>query len=565
MLNHGRSRSWNRFVAVSVVVVTYAVHGTSAAFAQTPDAPPAAEAAIAPEAKTAEAPVAEAAVEAEKPPAVISTPAEAQAVPPVVEDVKPAPPPKPKPKPAPKKKVPPAFPGPKALPPTGPYKQVFFDNDFSYKGKPGAESVSGEEYKLMKFDFLDTNFVFSTGGEVRHRFMSQDNRLQPGGPGQDTYDLWRWRHYIDLKAGDNLRFYVEGIDAESFGEDLPTQAIDENRWDLQNAFFDVELFETSTGGTHTLCTGRQELLFGRQRLVSPLDWANTRRNFEGFNYIVKEKDYKLNLFTVNPVNSATGFNTVGEFNNKFDEANRDVFFSGAYYSYTGIENTNIDLYYMWLQDNIQVPARADGHRHTIGSRYTELIPVDGGRVWDMDVEGAYQFGQDNNQDVQAGFATGVVGHTWKTAPWSPRLSGLVYYGSGDKSPTDNKNNTFYTMFPLGHAYWAISDNLAGQNLLDYGMQFDVKPTKKTAITGAYHFFNLASDGDRVYNVAGAPVGAPGNGTDLGQAFDLYGYYSVNANLDFQAGYSKFYYGDFIDNTTPRNDASQLYIQTSIRY
>ena len=349
--------------------------------------------------------------------------------------------PAPKPKPAPKKKVPPVFPGPKLLPPTGPYKPIFADNDFSYKGKPGAEHVYGEELKLMKFEMLDTNFVFSTGGELRHRFMSQDNRLQPGGPGQDTYNLWRWRHYADLKAGENVRFYVEGIDGSSFGEDLPTQAIDENRRDLLNAFVDVELFETGTG-THTVRYGRQELLLGRQRLVSPLHWANTRRNFEGFRYMVKEKDYKLDVFTLNPMNSATGFNTVVEFNNKFDEANRDVYFSGAYYSYTAIENTNIDLYYLWLEDQIQVPTRADGRRHTIGSRYTELIPQDGGRVWDVDVEGGYQFGEDNNQSVQAGFATGVLGHTWKSAPWSPRVSGLLYYGSGDNSPTDGKNNTF---------------------------------------------------------------------------------------------------------------------------
>ena len=481
--------------------------------------------------------------------------------------VTPAPVPAPKPKPpAPKKKVPPVFPGPKLLPPTGPYKPLYFDNDFSAQGKPGADYLLGEDLKLMKFPMLDTDFVFSTGGEIRHRFMNQDNRLQPGGPGQDTYNLTRWRHYLDLKAGDNFRFYVEGIDAASFGEDLPTQAIDENRWDLQNFFMDVEVFETGTG-THTIRAGRQELLFGRQRLVSPLDWANTRRNFEGLRYMVKEKDFKLDLFAVNPVNSGTGFNSISKNDHNFDQANRDVIFSGAYFSYTAIENTNIDLYWLWTDNEKPVAGRADGDRHTIGSRYTELIPTDGGRVWDMDVEGAYQFGSDLGQDVQAGFATGVLGHTWKNAPWSPRLSGLVYYGSGDKDPADGHDNTFSTMFPLGHAYWAISDNVSGQNLLDYSVQLDVKPTPKTGVTGAYHVLNLATDGDRAYNIAGVPVGAPGNGTDLGQAYDLYGYYAFNPNFDVQAGYSWFFYGDFISSqpATRRQDASQLYIQTSLRY
>lgn len=476
---------------------------------------------------------------------------------------KPVAPKPPAPKPA-KKKLPPAFPGPKNLPPTGPYKVNFFENDFSARGKPGTDYVFGEEYKLMKFEMLDTNFVFSSGGEFRYRYMNQNNRLQPGGPGKDTYDLTRWRHYFDLKAGENFRFYVEGIDAGCFGEDLPLQGTDQNRWDLQNYFMDVELFETGTG-THTVRVGRQELLFGRQRLVSPLDWANTRRNFEGINYIVKEKDYKLNVFCVNPVNSATGYRFVYIYDHIFDVANRNVFFSGAYYSYTGLENTNIDLYYLWIDAKIHDPIRADGNRHTVGSRYSQLIPQDDGRVWDLDAEGGYQFGSDNGKDVQAGFATGILGHTWKNAFWSPRISGLFYYGSGDLSQTDNQDNTFYTMFPLGHAYWALTDNLTGQNLLDYAIQVDVKPTTKTGLTSAYHFFDLASGQDRAYNVAGLPVGSPGNGTDLGQALDLYGYYAFNSNFDIQAGYSWFWYGEFINRTTPRNHATQFYIQTSFRY
>jgi hypothetical protein len=31
--------------------------------------------------------------------------------------------------------------------------------------------------------------------------------------------------------------------------------------------------------------GRQELLYGSQRLISTLDWANTRRTFQGENLL----------------------------------------------------------------------------------------------------------------------------------------------------------------------------------------------------------------------------------------------------------------------------------------
>jgi hypothetical protein len=186
-------------------------------------------------------------------------------------------------------------------------------------------------------------------------------------------------------------------------------------------------------------------------------------------------------------------------------------------------------------------------------------------VWDVDAEAAYQFGEDNGQDVEAGFATVVVGHAWKEARWSPRISGLFYYGSGDVDSQDGTTNTFSVLFPLGHAYWGLSDNLSGQNLLDYSLQLDVKPMAKTTLTTAWHAFELASDDDVAYSVAGAAVGAPGNGRSLGEALDVYGSYAVNAHLDVQAGYSWFWYGAFIDRTTPRGDARQLYLQTSFRY
>jgi len=467
-----------------------------------------------------------------------------------------------------KKPAPPVFPGPKNLPPTGPYKALFFMNDFSYKKDPNHAHVFGEELKNMQTEIHCQPLTISTGGEIRHRYMNEDNRLRPGGPVHADYQLWRWRHYIDASYGD-FRVYFEGIDASSFGSVAPDTPIDVNRWDIQNLFVDISLFEGDLG-KHTLRYGRQELLFGRQRLVSPLDWANTRRNFEGFRYMIKGSDFTLDSFLVRPVNSATGFNSVAEFDNSFDTPNDDVNFAGTYYSYTGRKNTVVDLYWLYLDTDTDVAGRPDGSRHLLGSRWGYLHPIVDGcgnelRVWDFDAEGGMQLGNDNGEDVTAGFLGLVGGHTWKRATWAPRLSGHFYYGSGDQTPGSGHNNTFNTLFPLGHAYWAISDNLAGQNLYDYSIQTDIKPTSKFSVTSAVHWFSLASNGDTAYNVGGVPVGTPGNGRDLGQALDIYGWYAFNPNFDIQAGYSWFWYGQYIDATAPRGDATQFYVQTSFRY
>lgn len=469
--------------------------------------------------------------------------------------------------PPPKKKSPPTFPGPKTLPPTGPWKINFFDNDFSYKQDPDHAWLLGEELKDMPGEWMYWPVSISTGGEVRHRFMAEDNRLRPGVPLQADYNLWRWRHYVDARCG-NVRIYGELLTADRFGSTAPDLPIDVNRWDLQNLFVDYKFLEDESG-SHTIRYGRQELLFGRQRLVSPLDWANTRRNFQGARYLLQGESYKVDVFAVHPVNSATGYRPVNLHDNAFDQPNYDVWFSGTYFTYSGWDNTVWDLYWLYLDTGeVRSATRPGGERHLLGSRYGRLFPVDNAtRVWDVDLEGGMQIGQDFGQTVLAGFYTHVLGHTWSKLPLSPRLSHTFYYGSGDAIANSGHNNTFDVLFPLNHAYWAISDNLSGQNLYDYALQVDLKPTKKTALTAAQHWFALASNGDRLYNVAGVPLGSPGFGRDVGQALDLYGYYAYNPNFDIQVGYSWFWYGEYISSQPDlaRQDASQFYVQTSLRY
>ena len=475
-----------------------------------------------------------------------------------------------------KKPVPPAFPGPQTAPPVGPWKLFYFDNDFSYKKDPKHEYLPGEELKDLPGEIFGIPLMLSTGGEVRERYMSEANRLRPGGipTGHSaSYNLIRWRHYFDLHAGP-FRLYFEGIEADSFGSSLPDQPIDVNQWDVQNLFGDWKFYEEGAYW-QTIRYGRQEMSYGKQRLVSPLDWANTRRNFQGGRYIAKGQDYQFDMFCVHPVNSAagfnsgTGFNQVPYYSDHPDQPNNQVFFSGAYLNYTGIKNTSIDLYWLFLDTTSYVNAALPiGARHTIGSRYGALYPVDGGsRVWDFDTEGAIQFGNNQSTQVFAGFYTAVGGHTWKDVPWTPRVSGLFYYGSGS-STKGSTSGTFNTLFPLSHAYWGLSDNLNGENLFNYSVQAEAKPTQKLALTSAYHWFQLVNANDNLYTVSGSPLAAAAHGTgkNVGTALDVYGYYAFTKSLDVQAGYSWFFFGDYFDTAAGhRPDCTQLYVQTTLRY
>ena len=465
-----------------------------------------------------------------------------------------------------------------------PWKPLYFDNDFSYKKDPNHTPLLGENFKDIPVDDLfgmeaceDTRL--SVGGEIRWRSMDEVNRLRPPftKPGRSVYDLIRWRNYLDLKHSDWVRLYVEMINADIYNNDLPVTGIDRNRWDLQNAFVDLKVLERDDKPVW-LRVGRQELLFGSQRLVSPLDWANTRRNFQGIRINSPGVDWDLDAWLTNPVNTGTigngggigpnaGVNYLG---NRFDPANSNIVFGGGYATYKGIKNHVLDTYLLWADYDGSFPGGAGfpiGNRFTYGHRWAGTFNVDDGcRAWLTDVEGGYQFGDNAGQSVQAGFVAAGIGHQWKNVMWEPTLWGFYDYATGDGNPTDNVNNTFFQYYGLIHAYMGLIDNLARQNLSDVNWRLNLKPSQKVNLQVAQHFFQLANTNDKLYTVSGQQFpGATNQGSSIGSELDLVATYNVNTNLSVELGYFQFFYGDYINAVSPRGNAELLYLQSTLRY
>lgn len=461
-------------------------------------------------------------------------------------------------------------------PPLQPWKLLFFDNDFSYKKDPNHKWLLGEELKdipldLTPWDCCPQESWFSTGGELRYRMMDERNRLRPGGPDQSNYDLLRWRHYVDYHYSDLFRAYVEMIDASMFRNTLPVTGIDVNRWDLQNAFVDVKVGEWDEKPIY-FRAGRQELLYGSQRLISPLDWGNTRRNFEGLKLFSKGTDWDLDLWFTRPVNTATpGNGPVARFDNEFDSPNMDHTFSGFWSTYKGIKDNTFDFYWIWDRNSKLIsPGFPGGNRHTLATRWLGNKPVLDAcgapcRIYHVDIEGGYQFGNDFGRDVQAGFFTAGAGHTWNQAPWEPNFWVFYDWASGDRNPTNGTTNTFHQQYGLVHAYLGLIDNIARQNISDINWRATVKPTKQLNCQAAMHYFNLASNQDVLYTITGAPLGAQGTGTYVGQELDLLATYTFNPNFNVQVGQFWFWNGSFIRNNAPRGTAEQFYVQTTLSY
>src|SRR5207249_12018336 len=94
-----------------------------------------------------------------------------------------------------------------------------------------------------------------------------------------------------------FRIFAEGKSALSTNRELlggnTTTFMD--TIDLQNGFADIMIPLGDQAGV-TLRGGRQELLFGAQRLVGVSDFTNVRRTFDGGQGIIRIADWTISPF-----------------------------------------------------------------------------------------------------------------------------------------------------------------------------------------------------------------------------------------------------------------------------
>ncbi len=460
-------------------------------------------------------------------------------------------------------------------PPVAPYAPFgllpvsSFDVDFRYMEKPGYEK---DIFDPVKRIHMGNDWLLSFGGSFWFRNMRESgSRLEPG---DNTYNLIRTRLHADLWYRDKIRLFAEGIDARSFSQDKTPLAIDANHTDMLNLFADIKLADVKDGPAYVR-VGRQELLYGSQRLISTLDWANTRRTFQGVKTFWRTPKLDLDAFWVRPMN------VVAAGPSSFDnwDANRN--FYGLWATYKPQRGHFADLYFLSLDNNnstvspkiIGTLNAGNTLVHTIGSRY-----AGNHNQFLYELEAMYQFGRSTNQsltptDISAGAVAYGLGYQFKL-PMNPQLWLRYDYASGDKNANDGQTNTFNQLFPFGHYYLGFLDRVGRQNIHDFNAQFTLHPQPWFTFIAQYHRFFLADTHDALYNAAGVAYrrDATGQaGRDVGDELDLRFNIHVNRHQDVLLGYSKLWAGDFIKNTTTptggRGNVSpdMIYVQYVVRF
>ncbi|MEZ6069620.1 MAG: alginate export family protein [Pirellulales bacterium] len=426
----------------------------------------------------------------------------------------------------------------------------YFDSDWRY-----VESIPPDDRTLvesLKRIHLGDCFLFSTGGAYWTRYSHEHNsRLTQV---ENDYNLQRVRLYGDLWYSDFLRVYGEYVWADSLGAELPPPPPDVDLGDIQDLFIDVKALEYQ-GKPVYLRAGRQELLYGSQRLVSPLPWANKRHTFEGVKLFRQGEQWDIDAFWTKYVPPLAS---------EFDEVDDNQQLAGTWLTYRPKPGHFADFYYlMYDNQNAAVQqgiVRSPFQTHTFGARWAG---DDAGRLWDF--EGAMQTGRQAGNDVVAGMATAGLGRNWKDTPLDPTVWVYYDYASGDGNPNVGDAHTFNPPFPFGHYYLGWMDLVGRQNIHDLNAHLYLYPTPWITVWLQYHHFWLADSQDALYNAGGVayrrdPTGQAGN--NVGDEVDLVVNFHVARYTDVLVSYNKLYGGRFLEATAGPNlssDAETLYL------
>jgi len=424
------------------------------------------------------------------------------------------------------------------------HKPLFYENNFDYLCDPCyTGELLGDRAKRMCVGDCSS---LDIGGQYRARYHHEHNFRGLGLTGvTDDFLLHRTRLYANLQVGHRFRAYAEMIDAESNYETFGPRPIEQNRTELLNAFGDGLLLETTRGDVWAR-VGRQELLYGAQRLVSPLDWANTRRTFEGYKVMWEGCNWDIDWFWVRPVPQVDGV---------FDTPDQSQEFTGLYFKNKAVAGRTLDLYYLRYLETAGAGFTFD----TLGMRLGRDLGV-----WHWEAEGDVQVGEFQNNAHAAGAWTVGIGRDMPCVTWTPSIWAYFDWASGDPIA----GNGYHHNFPLAHKYLGFMDLYGRRNIEDFNILLTAKPHDKLKLVMWWHVFNLQDINDGVYNVVMGQSAPAGTSEDLGQELDLLAQWTFGPRSNIVFGYSHFWAGNFYKNhpnNIPSDDADFFYTQFTVNF
>ncbi|MBI2067747.1 MAG: alginate export family protein [Deltaproteobacteria bacterium] len=392
----------------------------------------------------------------------------------------------------------------------------------------------------------------SVGGELRLRSESQlAYGGITGGVDNDSFVLSRARTHLDARPLDGLQVFIQPQFSRIFAQEESTIANNgdaangNNVFDLHQGYLN---FQKIGGSPFSLKVGRQELVYGDERLVGAFGWSNIGRSFDAGKLRLEWDHFWLD-----------GFFAWNE------KAGGNEYFSGLYGSSEMNSSMTMEGYALLLRDNdgdgsalqgLGLTLATVGHR-MVGNLLENRI--------DYNTEMAMQVGKTEPNNHLAHAVHAAAGYNFETST-RPRFGLEANYASGDDASTA-RIERFHNLFPTNHTKYGYIDFVGWQNVIDAGPTFSLKPFNGAVVSLDYHLFLLPRVIDGLFRAAGTQLraGAGGASRLAGHEVDLLGKYQWNKAVNFLLGYSLFKGGEFFSTTGTNGTAHFLYTQTQVNF
>ena len=395
----------------------------------------------------------------------------------------------------------------------------------------------------------------SLGGEARERYEYYSNFNWGSGPQDDDgYLLQRYFLHGDLHLGDSVRLFGQLQSSLENGRTGGPRPSDKDELDLHQAFLDLKLALAGESSL-TLRSGRQELAYGSQRLISVREGPNVRQSFDGFRAMYRSDDLSVDGFATKPAQTKPYTFDDGPDNNQALWGFYSVF------PLPLVAEANADLYYLGLAKHQARFDQGSAHetRHSIGTRIWRTA-----KPLDYNFEFVYQWGTFGGGDISAWTAASDTGYRFDSLPFRPRLGIRADIASGDKDPNSPELQTFNPLFPKG-AYFSENGLIGPSNFIDVNPSVELHFAKSLTVTANWVFFWRESTHDGLYNNAVALVrsGRNSNARYIGSQPQAVVEWSIERHLTLTAIYAHFLAGEFLRESGSGRDVD--YATTWLTY
>jgi hypothetical protein len=391
----------------------------------------------------------------------------------------------------------------------------------------------------------------SIGGQLRHRSELDARDFNADTTPADVH-LLRTRLHAAVRPADRATVFVQLQDSRRFGDGDPDRArgtLDPSvgQLDLHQAYFQIDsLFQVPL----SLRVGRQELIYGNQRLVGSVGWSNVGRTFDAARLAYESDRGSIHLFAARLVSTPVE-----------DQGSQN--FVGLYSTWQLAEGHVLDAFALLDNDTNDVPG-LDGESVDRLVRVTPGVALRGTAArFSYAFEAAYQTGE---RAVAVGEERSSIGASLLSASGRYVLAPPHHFAlgagytrlSGDNAPGDGDLGQFNTLFATNHKFYGFMDffpsTAAPFGLQDAYVHSSARVSEQVQIVAAVHHFAQSE-------------AAPGSSAQtLGQELDLTLTYRFADAVTVSAGLSGFVPDDAMEQATGNDEVAYWgYLMSTINF